>query len=331
VLRDTGDGRFKVVNLSTGHMQIPVSASPENVVTRYVPVNLCVKKGDVVAFNTIGASEYRRSSLDPNYQGAEYQVFGRVPPANVQWYEKDNGLNEGTKILPSPADQLQGQELLMRTTLSSGPDASDICPGGFAQHIFRGADINPPPKVSPIVVRTKDRAARIRIFCHFENYGGCVGKLRLLNASQQEIGSARFDVIHGQTQAVNVPLSDATIQAIQAAGSARVVAVADATDKPASDSRNTSAPGTRPGPQPKTTTETLTLKPDKGPCIVPKVTGKSGKPGKIAVKAAGCTAIVKYVKTAKAKQIGKIISVSPVAGTVLPSGSRVTLTIGKRK
>jgi hypothetical protein len=330
VLRDTGDGRFKVVQLSTGHMQIPVNASPENVVTRYEPVNLCVRKGDVVAFNTIGAHEYRRSSLDPNYQGAEYQVFGRIPGPAVQWYEKDNGLNEGTRILPSPNDQLAGQELLMRTTLSTGPDATDICPGGFAQHVFRGADINPPPKANPIPVRTKDRVARVRILCPGESYGGCVGTLRLLDGNQQELGSARFDVINAQTEAVDVPLSDASIAAIQTAGSLRVTAVADATDKPGSDSRNTGAPGTRPGPQAKTTTEALTLKPDRAPCIVPKVVGKSSSSAKSAIRKAGCANAVKYQKGAKPKQIGKVISISPVAGSVLPSGSKVTITVGRR-
>jgi hypothetical protein len=332
VLRDTGDGRLKVVQLSTGHLQIPVTAD-QNEVTTYNPVNLCVKQGDLVAFNTIGAHEYRR---DPGSlggpQGAEYQVFGRVPGSATQWYEKDNGLNEGTKILPSPNDLMQGYELLMRTTLATGPDATDVCPGGYAQHIFRGADINPPPRVSPIVVRTKDRTARVRIFCHGENYGGCVGTLKLLDGDQQEIGSRRFDVRSTHTEAVEVKLSDAAIGAIQAAGSLRVTAVADATDKPSADPRNTDAPGTRPGPQQKTTTEELTLKPDKAPCIVPKkLVGKSSKVAKGLIRKAGCKAVVKYKKTKKAKESGRVLSHTPPAGTVLPANAAVTITIGRRR
>jgi hypothetical protein len=332
VLRDTGDGRLKVVSLSTGHLQIPVSDSPENIVTQYEPVNLCVRKGDFVAFNTIGAHEYRRSTLDPAYQGAEYQVFGRVPNSRVQWYEKDNGLNEGTKILPSPNDVMADQELLMRTTLATGPDATDICPGGYAQHIFRGADINPPPKVDPIVVRTKDKVARVRIFCHGENYGGCVGTLSLKGADGAELGSKRFDVPNSHTEPVDVPLSDATISAISASGSTRVTAVADATDKPGSDPRNTDAPGTRPAPQQKTTSEGLTLKPDKAPCVVPKkLIGKSSKVAKASIRKAGCVGVVKYKKTKKAKQSGKVLAVSHMAGTVLPASSRVTITVGRRR
>ena len=331
VLRDKGDGRLKVVQLSTGHMQMPLSDQPEQVVTAYRPVNLCVKRGDLVAFNTIGAHEYRR---DPGSlggpQGAEYQVFGIAPDMITQFYSKDNGLNEMTTIDPSPNDVLFRHELLMRTTLATGPDATDICPGGYAQHVFRGADINPPPKVSPIVVRTKDRNARVRIFCHGENYGGCVGTLKLV-ANGVEIGAARFDVKSTHTEAVEVRLSPATIAAIQAAGTTKVTAVADATDKPSADPRNTDAPGTRPAPQQKTTSEELTLKPDKAPCIVPKkLVGKSSKNAKASIKKAGCKAVVKYKKTKKAKEAGKVLSVKPASGTVLPAGSAVTITVGRR-
>ncbi|HEX8647029.1 MAG TPA: PASTA domain-containing protein [Thermoleophilaceae bacterium] len=331
VLRDKGDGRLKIVQLSTGHMQMPISDQPEQVVTEYKPVNLCVKRGDVVAFNTIGAHEYRR---DPGTlggpQGAEYQVFGIAPDMITQFYSKDNGLNEQTTIDPSPNDVLFRHELLMRTTLATGPDSTDICPGGYAQHVFRGADINPPPKVSPIVVRTKDRNARVRIFCHGENYGGCVGSLKLM-VGDLELGAARFDVPNTHTEAVEVPLSATTIAAIQAAGTMKVTAVADATDKPASDPRNTDAPGTRPAPQRKTTSEELTLKPDKAPCIVPKkLVGKSSKSAKAAISKAGCKTVVKYKKVKSAKQSGKVLAQKPKAGTVLPAGSAVTITVGRR-
>jgi hypothetical protein len=332
VLRDAGDGRLKVVSLSTGHLTMPLSDNPEQLVTTYEPVNLCVKAGDIVAFNTIGAHEYRR---DPGSlggpQGAEYQVFGIAPDMAAQFYSKDNGLNEGTQILPSPNDKLFRHELLMRTTLATGPDATDICPGGYAQHVFRGADINPPPKVSPIVVRTKDKAAKVRIFCHGENYGGCVGTLTLRGADGAELGSGRFDVKNAQTEPVDIKLSDATIAAVQGAGTMRVSAVADATDKPGSDPRNTDAPGTRPGPQQKTVTEELTLKADKAPCIVPKkLVGKSSKVAKAAIKKAGCRTVVTYKKTKKAKEAGRVLSVTPVSGTVLPAGAAVTISVGRR-
>jgi hypothetical protein len=327
VLRPRGDGTIKIINLTTGHLQIPVTSDSQKVST-YEPVNLCVKQGDIVAFNTIGAHEYRAPGGD---QGARYQVFGRIPSAATQWYEKDNGLNEGTTIDNGPFPPYGGFELLMQTTLATGPDATDTCFGGYIQHIFRGADINPPPKVSQIPVRTRENVARIRIFCHFENYGGCLGTLRL-RVGDQEIGSKRFDVPHGNTEPVDVPLTPATVQAIQIAGTSRVTAVAEATDKPGGDPRNTDAPGTRPGPQSKTTTEELTLKPDKLPCIVPgKLVGKSSAVAKGSIRKAGCKTVVKYKKTTKTKQIGKVTSYTPLAGAVLPNGSAVTITVGRRK
>lgn len=330
VLRPRPDGDLKVVALSTGHLSIPVTTDQQEVST-YKPVNLCVKRGDIVAFNTIGAHEYRDQNAADGQQGARYQVFGRVPDATTRWYERDNGLNEGSTIDPSPFPPMGGAELLMRTTLATGPDATDICPGGYIQHVFRGADINPPPKVSPIPVRTRDNVARIRMFCHFENYGGCVGTLRL-KVGETELGSKRFDVPNGHTHMVEVPLSLATVQAIQVAGTSKVTAVAEATDKPGSDARNTDAPGTRPGPQAVTTTEDLTLKPDKLPCIVPKkLVGKTSASAKGSIRKAGCKTVVKYKKTKKAKESGKVLAVSPVAGTVLRSGAAVTITVGRRR
>ena len=332
VLRDKGDGNLKVVSLSTGHLRMPISNQPEQVVTEYRPVNLCVRQGDIVAFNTIGAHEYRR---DPGSlggpQGAEYQVFGVAPDMVTQFFSKDNGLNEGMTLDISPNDVLFRHELLMRTTLATGPDATDICPGGYAQHVFRGADINPPPKVSPIVVRTKNRTARVRVFCHGENYGGCAGTLRLVGPEGAELGSKRFEVKSTHTVPVEVPLSPAAVSAIQASGTLRVNAVADATDKPSADPRNTGAPGTRPAPQQKTTSEQLTLRPDKAPCIVPKkLIGKSSKSAKASIKKAGCKTAVKYKKTKKAKQAGRVLAVKPASGTVLPAGSKVTITVGRR-
>jgi hypothetical protein len=332
VLRDKGDGNLKVVSLSTGHMQMPLSDNPQDVVTEYRPVNLCVRAGDIVAFNTIGAHEYRRDpGLLGGPQGAEYQVFGVAPNMATQYYSRDNGLNEGMTLDVSPNDQLPRYELLMRTTLATGPDSTDICPGGYAQHVFRGADINPPPKVSPIVVRTKDRNARVRIFCHGENYGGCIGTLKLVGPGGAELGSRRFDVPNSHTEPVEIPFSPESIAAIQAAGTMKVTAIADATDKPSVDPRNTDAPGTRPTPQAKTTTEELTLKPDKAPCVVPKkLVGKTSASAKASIKKAGCRAVVKYKKVGSAKQSGKVLAVKPASGAVLPAGAAVTITVGRR-
>jgi hypothetical protein len=330
VLRDKGDGSYKVVLLSTGHLEMPIAdeKAAQELVTTYRPVNLCVKAGDTVAFNTIGAHEYRRPTLDPNYQGAEYQVFGIAPDRAVQWYEKDNGLNEGTTIQPSPNNVMFRHELLMRTTLSTGPDATDICPGGYAQHIFKGLEFKDHPKPT---VRTKTRTARAKIFCHFENYGGCLGTLSLdatLNGVPTRLGEIKFNVPHGHTHTVEIPLSQQSVLAIQGAKKVTGTLTADARDNPRGDDRVKwdSVPV-----QQKTSTDQIVLEADKPACVVPNVIGKSSSSAKASVRKAGCASAVKYKKGVKAKQVGKIVAVSPAPGTVLPSGSKVTLTIGKRK
>lgn len=331
VLRDKGDGRYKVVLLSTGHLEMPIADSnaAQQLVTTYRPVNLCVKKGDVVAFNTIGAFEYRRPTLDPNYQGAEYQVFGSAAERAVQWYEKDNGLNEGTSIATSPNDVMFRHELLMRTTLATGPDATDICPGGYAQHIFQGLAFKDHPSPS---LRTKTRKVRAKIFCHFENYGGCSGRLALdatLDGGPARLGEIGFNVPKGYTQTVEIPVSQETVLKIQGARKVTGTLTAEARDNPRGDDR---VKWDTVPVQEKTTTGSIVLEADKPACVVPqKLIGKSSKTAKASVKKAGCASAVKYKKGVKAKQVGKIVSVSPVPGTVLPSGSKVTLTIGKRK
>jgi hypothetical protein len=321
VLREKGDGTLKVVQLSTGHLDLPVTDDQQQL-NRYEPVNLCVKRGDIVAFNTIGAYEYSR----PGVNGAQYQVFGRVPNATTQWYEQDNGLNEGATIDPSPFQPYGGYELLMRTTLATGPDATDMCPGGYAQHIFRGLEFK--EGIDPSV-RTRDRVARVKVFCHGENYGGCFGNLALdatVDGQLMHLGDATFSVKNAYTEVVEVPLSPESVLAIQDEKRLTAVATAESHDDPRSDPRVKwdSVPV-----QSLTTAEKVVLTPDKQPCRVPKVTGKSSKTAKRKLKAAGC-------KTGKVKRkrnpakAGKIVKQSPKAGTVLPAGSAVNLTLATK-
>ncbi|HEX8052910.1 MAG TPA: PASTA domain-containing protein [Thermoleophilaceae bacterium] len=332
VLRPKGDGNLKLVERSTGHLEMPIADSQQaqELVTSYRPVNLCVKRGDIIAFNTIGAHEYRRDPGTPGGPGgAEYQVFGRVPDQASQWYEKDAGLNEGTTIDPSPFPPMIGYELLMRNTLASGPDASDICPGGYSQHIFRGLEFLDHAQPT---VKTKTSSIRLKIFCHGENYGSCSGNLGVdatLDGTPTHLGDLKFNVPPTHTQNVDVPVSRANLLKLQLAKSVVGTLTADARDNPRADDRVKwdSVPV-----QEKTTTDQVTLTPDKPPCVVPqKLIGKSSRSAKAAVRKAGCTAVIKYQRTAKAKEIAKVVKVAPAAGTLLPTASKVTLTIGKRK
>ena len=330
-LRERGDGTLKIVTLSTGHMTMPISDRPDELVTDYKPVNLCVKKGDIVAFNTIGAHEYRRDAGAPGGpQGAEYQVFGIAPDMVTQWYSKDNGLNEGTTIQPSPNDVLFRHELLMRTTLATGPDATDICPGGYAQHIFRGLDFKSDyPRPS---VRTKERIARPKVFCHGENYGGCFGNLKIeavLDGVPTLVGQAKFAVKNSHTVIVDVPVAPDVLLKIQQARRVTATVTAEASDNPRQDDR---AKWDSVPVQSKTTTGEMVLEPDRLPCVVPaKLVGKSSKVAKAMIRKAGCKTKVKYKKAKKRSQAGKVLAVSPAAGSVLAANAAVTITIGRSK
>jgi hypothetical protein len=331
VLRQKGDGTLKVVQLSTGHLEIPIAdeKQAQELVTGYKPINLCVKQGDIVAFNTIGAHEYRRNpGTAGGPEGAQYQVFGRVPTGLTAWYEKDNGLNEGTTIDPSPFQPYGGVELLMRTTLATGPDATDICPGGYIQHIYRGLEFK---EVEQPTVFAKRGIARVKGFCHGENYGGCFGTLTLeatLDGAPVRLGEVKVSIQNSHTETIDIPLSAENVIKLQRAGKVTATATADTHDNPRSDDRVKwdSVPV-----QEKTTTEQVALTADSQPCVVPKLLKKSSKNAKSALRKAGCSTKTKYKKAKKRSQVGKVIAQNHPAGTVLPTGSAITITIGRSR
>jgi hypothetical protein len=330
VLRQRGDGTLKLVERSTGHLEIPLAdeKAAQQLVTTYHPVNLCVKRGDYVAFNTIGAHEYRDMNAPDGQQGARYQVFGRVPDQNVQWYEKDNGLNEGTVIDSGPFAPMAGWELLMKTTLATGPDSTDMCVGGYAQHIYKGLEFKDHPQPS---VSSKNRSVRIKVFCHGENYGGCIGNVKLtatLDGAATEVGNLAVNVKPTHTLTLDIPVSPENLLKLQRAGRITGELTAETHDNPRGDER---AKWDSVPVQSLTTGDKIALTPDKAPCVVPgKLVGKSSKVAKAAVRKASCVAVIKYKKVKSAKQAGKVVSAKPAAGAVLPAGSKVTLTIGRR-
>jgi hypothetical protein len=233
VLRPLDANRNRV-QLTSGDFYLPRTDDPQ-VVTSYAEprlVNLCVKKGDIVALNTIGGSEFRPND---GVAGSELQVFSDVPGSLMRWYEKDGGTNTGA-TLPSFTD-VPGQELLMQTWLASGPHASDICPGGYRQHIFRGLKVKAAPQPA---LKVKQRRARLKGECHSANYGGCYGKVRLtavLGGQEVTLGSARFSIRAGYKDTIEVPISAKNVAAIQKAKGVTATAIADGRDNPRGDKR----------------------------------------------------------------------------------------------
>ncbi len=251
VLHPVGGGQVRVA-LSSAPFRLPVGGDPQ-VVNSYRPVNLCVQRGDYVDFNDIGGFEWRWGG----YAGMPVQVFnGAAAGSATAFYTKSDGTNVGTQWAPQSV--FQREELLMRTTLATGPDATDICPGGYMQHVFRGVSI---PRQSA-TLRTSTGIAKVKVLCPGPSYGHCQGVLVLkatLNGGEVTLGGAAFKVRPAYTQKIDINLSPDDVKLIQDAKGVTAVATADAKDDPRSDSRaNSGVPV-----QSKSTRGRVTVKPDR--------------------------------------------------------------------
>jgi len=319
VLRPQPDGTVKV-DLTSGGIDWPIGGDPQQT-TSYRPVNLCARKGDYVDFNTWGGHEWRWAT----FGGIPLQVFSLVRESHMLWYEKDNGTNNGDVLRGRSRD---GVELLLQADIATGRDATDLCPGGYAQHIFRGLEVAPSPQTA--VLRTRDRVAKVRTFCHGENYGACIGKLKLtaeINGQEVEIGSTDFKVDNSHTVNVQVPLSPETVYGVQLLGSMKAKVTAESHDDPRHDERvkwGDSIPV-----QDKVTTGEITIKPDKllPVCRVPHVKGLKLNSAKKVLTRAKCP--VGRVRYARGSKRGRVINQKPNRGKALDAGTKVFLTVAR--
>jgi hypothetical protein len=319
VIHPQPDGSMKV-DLTSGGVDWPIGGDSQQITT-YRPVNLCTHAGDHVDFNTWGGHEWRWDQ----FGGIPLQVFSNVRGSAFNWYEKDNGTNNGDFLRGRTRD---GRELLMQTVIATGPDATDLCPGGYAQHIFKGLEIQPSPQSA--ILRTRDGVAKVRVFCHGENYGSCQGRLTVradIAGQEVELGGADFNVDNSHTINVQVPLSPEVIQGIRALGSLRAKVTADAHDDPAHDERVKW--GTAIPVQSKVTTGEITIKPDKllPVCSVPHVKGlKLASAKKVLTKAKCPMGRVRYARGSKR---GRVINQKPNRGKALDAGTKVYLTVAR--
>jgi hypothetical protein len=125
------------VNLTSGPFVIPVCGQHRasgSTITTYRPINLCVKKGDYVAFNDEGGyveNVYR--------SGVPYRVLGRARGSIADSFLKNNGTGNGAFMSSSQVFANEGfmvnrgEELMLRVQLGTGRDATHICPGGTSK------------------------------------------------------------------------------------------------------------------------------------------------------------------------------------------------------
>jgi hypothetical protein len=223
-LHPMGDGTVKV-ELSSGAFYVPIGGDP-NQVTTYRPVNMCLHKGDYLDFNDIGGNEWHWGP----YSGMPFKTFSAVRGSAVNFYTKNAGTNINSRWAPMATHQ--GEELLMQMTFNTGPHATDICPGGFRQHVFEGLSMR------EATLRSSDHRVRVRTTCPNRTYGSCGGVLRVeavLAGQRVTLGSATFNVGHANSSTVEVPLTGAGVKALK--NGVQVRLVADAHDAPNRDSR----------------------------------------------------------------------------------------------
>ena len=125
------------VKLSSQAFDIPVcgqSGASGSTITSYEPVNLCLRLGDYVGFNDNGgyvANVYR--------SGVPYQVLGATLGSTLDSFLRHNGTGNGAIMSPGDVSAMDGfasnpnQELMLATTLGTGPDATPACGGTRGQ------------------------------------------------------------------------------------------------------------------------------------------------------------------------------------------------------
>jgi hypothetical protein len=257
VIHPIGGGRFKVM-LSSAPFRLPVvtvardgslQGNPQ-ALNSYSPVNLCVRKGDYVDFNDIGGSEWSWGALN----GMHVQAFSRTPSSTIGFYTRSNGTNINSVWAPQAYQQ--GEELLMQARLSTGPDATDFCPGGFKQHVFTGLGV----KGGTVSLSTSKGTVKLRGSCPNPTYGACKGVLLIkgkINGSDVSLGGAPFVVKRGWSSSFEIKLSKQNVDLIKKAGGVKAQVTADGHDDPAHDSR--AKPGI--AVQKKITAATVTIRP----------------------------------------------------------------------
>jgi hypothetical protein len=208
ILTPAGGGAAKV-ELSSQPFAIPVcgqGGASGSTVSSYEPINFCVVPGDFVDFNDEGGyveNVYR--------SGVPYQVMGAAGGSTMDSFIMGNGTGNGAVFSPANRSAAEGfasnagEELMLRATLGTGPDARYVCPGGTKEAPAQAptAPVKLLPQTDAI---NRHHAADIVMYCRVEP--ACEGTAALGALG----GGASYGVIHidipaHQTTHLEVPLT----------------------------------------------------------------------------------------------------------------------------
>ena len=236
VLARRRDGTHRVKTTSSDFL-LPTEGDPQQVSSFTSGYRLCVRRGDVVAFNSIGGWDGIVDQTGPYPAGTPLQIFATgVGGAVLRTYTANEGTKDGATIRSRPVAR---QELLMQLRLGTGRDANQVCPGGSA-----GAPPPKPPKPTYATVPARkvgiDRRhrGRIGVYCHTgaDRRKRCRGRLNLsapdpATGQPVVLGAAGFSLAPGRTSAVTFRLTRAG-RSLYRAARRRLTATATAVTRP---------------------------------------------------------------------------------------------------
>jgi hypothetical protein len=223
VAEPLGDGTFRVrENGTSGDFLLPPkTGGTPDIITPYETINLCVRTGDIVIFNTVGGWDGVAGGTAPRPfpRGTPLQIFANAGPTSVvAEYEANGGTGHDFVLTGKP---VAGRELLMRVTIGTGRHATGLCQGGTAgPEGVLPLDVPdngppppppgpppPPPKVQLAAIPSSQRVTvsrkgklSVSLFCKL-TISRCTGKVRVLRRTGKPIslGSAKFDIAGKKT------------------------------------------------------------------------------------------------------------------------------------
>jgi hypothetical protein len=205
-LTPIADGGAKV-DLSSQPFDIPVcgqNGASGSTVTTYEPINLCVQRGDFVAFNDEGGW------VPSIYQsGVPYKVFAPASGSSFNSFLRGNGTNNGDTLSALDTTAMDGfvsqggEELMLQVILGTGPDARYVCPGGSK---------DAPPVLSPLSVHPQTagvgakRVVAVTIYCRPQP--GCTGTASLtVGPKQVAVGKTPFHLQGNHSTSLTIHVS----------------------------------------------------------------------------------------------------------------------------
>ena len=205
------------VQLSSAPFALPVcgeGGASGSTVTTYRPYNLCVGKGDFVAFNDEGGFE------EPMYRsGVPYRVLAPVRGASSASFIRSGGTGNGAVFSPAERGAMEGWAsrsgvaLMMQVDLGTGADARYVCPTGRRD----APRVLPAMRISP----QKDginRARIVRIAIYCRPASGCHGgaSLELLSGGHAaKVGAKAFSLPGNATTHLPIRVSPLVLALIR--------------------------------------------------------------------------------------------------------------------